>query len=154
MKKIVGLLIIPLVVLVFASVSGSSEKGPFELITAEEAAAPDLDPSALHVEVGMSDEGPVIEVLSPHMGASIKGPVLIDVRFIKKDDMDIDPSTVKVEYLKFLTIDLTPRVRDYVSKEGIKVPNANLPAGTHTIRLSVGDTTGTVTKQVFTFEVI
>lgn len=154
MKRLAGLWFIFLMVFVLASVSISSENRPFELITAEEAAAPDLDPSDLHVEVGRSDEGPVIELISPHMGASIKGPVLIDVRFIKKDGRDIDPSTIKVEYLKFLTIDLTPRVRDYLSKEGIKVPNANLPSGTHTLRLSVGDTAGTVTKWVFTFEVI
>lgn len=154
MKKLSGLLGVTLLVFVFASISVSSESRPFELITVEEAAAPDLDPSAWHVEVGRPDEGPEIEVISPHMGVTIKGPVPIDVRFIKKDNRDIDPATIKVEYLKFLTIDLTPRVQDYLSKEGIKVPNANLPAGTHTIRFSVGDTTGVVTKLIFTFEVI
>ena len=154
MRKLAGFLIITLTFFVLVSVSLSSESGYFELITAEEASAPDLDPSAWHVEVSRSDEGPAILVISPHMGASIKRPVLIDVKFIKKDDRDIDLSTLKVEYLKFLTIDLTPRVKDYVSKEGIKVPNANLPTGTHTIRLSVGDTGGTVTRQVLTFEVI
>lgn len=153
MKKLTGLWFIFLMVFVLASVSVSSENRPFELITAEEAAAPDLDPADWHLEVGRTDEGPEIEVMSPHMGASIKKPVLIEVRF-KKGERDIDPFTIKVEYLKFLSIDLTPRIREYLSKEGIKVPNANLPSGTHTIRLSVGDTAGTVTRQVFTFEVI
>ena len=152
MKKLVCFLIVPFIVLVLASLSMSSGVEPIVLITAEEAAAPDLDPAEWHLEVSRTDEGPEIQVLSPHMGASVKKPVSIDVRFIK-GEKEIDLSTIKLEYLKFLTIDLTPRVKDYLTKEGIKVPNVNLPSGTHTIRLSVGDIAGAVTKQVFTFEV-
>lgn len=153
MKKLVRLLLIPILFFVFDTVSVSSESGPLELITAEEAAAPDIDPSDWHLEVSRADGGPEIQVISPHMGESIKKPVSIDVRFIK-GEKEIDPSTIKLEYLKFITIDLTPRVKDYLTKDGVKVSNVNLPSGTHTIRLSVGDTAGTVTKQVFTFEVI
>ena len=152
MKKLAGLLGASLLVLFFASASISAEFEPLVLITAEEAAAPDLNLAEWHLEVSRTDEGPEIQVLSPHMGASVKKPVSIDVRFIK-GEKEIDLSTIKLEYLKFLTIDLTPRVKDYLTKEGIKVPNVNLPSGTHTIRLSVGDIAGAVTKQVFTFEV-
>src|SRR3972149_2323479 len=152
MRKFVALLVVPLLVLFLASASISTESGPLELITAEEAAAPDLNPAEWHLEVSRTDEGPEIQVLSPHMGASVKKPVSIDVRFIK-GEKEIDLSTIKLEYLKFLTIDLTPRVKDYLTKDGVKVPNVNLPSGTHTIRLSVGDIAGAVTKQVFTFEV-
>lgn len=153
MKKLTGLLGASLLVLFLVSVSISSEFGPLELITAEEAAAPDLDPADWHLEVSRADGGPEIQVISPHMGESIKKPVSIDVRFIK-GDKEIDPSTIRLEYLKFITIDLTSRVKDYLTKEGVKVSNVNLPSGTHTIRLSVGDTGGAVTRLVFTFEVI
>lgn len=154
MKNRFRVLFIPIMFFVLASISLSAENEAFQLITADEAAAPDLDPSSWHAEASRGDDGPSIQVLSPQMGSSMKAPVIIDVKFLKKDGRDIDLSTLKVEYLKFLTIDLTPRVKNYVSKEGIKVPNANLPSGSHTIRLSIGDVTGAVTKQVFTFEVL
>lgn len=153
MKKLILLLLIPIMAVLVSSVFASSASEPFDLITAEEAAAPDLDPAEWHLEVSRADGGPEIQVISPRMGESIKKPVLIDVRFIK-GEKEIDPSTIKLEYLKFITIDLTPRVKDYLTKDGVKVSNVNLPSGTHTIRLSVGDTGGAVTRQVFTFEVI
>lgn len=153
MKKLAVFLIVPFIVLILASLSFSTGPIPLELITSEEASAPDLDPADWHLEVSRADGGPEIQIISPHMGESIKKPVSIDVRFIK-GEKEIDPSTIRLEYLKFITIDLTPRVKDYLTKDGVKVSNVNLPSGTHTIRLSVGDTGGAVTRQVFTFEVI
>lgn len=153
MKKLAVILIVPFIVFIFASLSFSSGPGPLELITSEEAAAPDLDPADWHLEVSRADDGPEIQIISPHTGEPLKKPVAIDVRF-KKGENEVDPSTIRLEYLKFIAIDLTPRVKNYLTKDGIKVPNVNLPSGTHTIRLSVGDTGGAVTRQVFTFEVI
>lgn len=156
MKRLLYLSVfIPVVFLYPGSVAVSDEKGPVELITVAEAAARDIDPSSLYIDVGREEDGgPVIEVISPQRGTPLKPPVPITVKFIKREGKEIDLSTFKVEYLKFITLDITPRVRDYVTKEGIKVPEAKLPSGIHTIRLSIGDVTGIVTKQMLTFEVL
>lgn len=156
MKRLFYLsLFVPVLFLSFVNLALSEEKQVVELITAEEAAAPDIDPSEFYIEAGRDeDNGPAIEVISPQRGASVKPPVPINVRFVKKEGKEIDISTFKVEYLKFIALDITSRVKDYVTKDGIKVPEVKLPSGTHTIRLSIGDNTGAVTKQVLTFEVL
>jgi len=125
-----------------------------ELITAEEAASPERPPSALHFEVALSKEGPEVDVLTPKNGKSYKPPVEISIRFIPKEGREIDLSTLRVEYLKFITIDLTKRVRPYATKKGIEIPKTSLPSGTHTIRLTIGDVSGSVTKRIFYVKVL
>ena len=128
-------------------------RGGFELITGEEAASKDM-PNPVYFEITRTEGGPLIEVLSPEAGKSHKSPINIKVKFVPSGGFDIDLATFKVEYMKFIAIDLTSRVKDYVSKEGIDVPDAKLPSGTHTIRLSVGDANGALTRRIFTVEVI
>ncbi len=153
-KRCSLLWIIPLILFTFISTARGEDINPVELITAQEAGSPDMDPSQMHIEVGREEEnGPAIELLAPQIGTPLKSPVPIAVKFIQRAGKDIDPSTFKLEYLKFLTIDLTSRVKQYVTKDGIKVPEAKLPSGTHTIRLSIGDITGALTKRIFTIEV-
>ncbi|OGW57017.1 MAG: hypothetical protein A2Y48_03185 [Nitrospirae bacterium RIFCSPLOW2_12_42_9] len=154
-KRCCLLLIVPLILFTFISTARGGEEGPLELITAQEAATPDMDPSQLHVEVGREDgNGPIIELIAPEMGSPLKPPVPISIKFVKRAEKEIDTATFKLEYLKFITIDLTSKVKQYVTKEGIKVPEAKLPSGTHTIRLSIGDITGALTKRILTIEVL
>lgn len=136
------------------SMSFATEPALLELVTAQEAAAPDIEDISLYVDASQTDSGPAIEVISPKNGQALKGAVPINVRFLKKAGTEIDLATFKVEYLKFITIDLTPRVRQYVTRDGINVPETKLPSGTHRIRMSVGDNTGMVTRQIFAFEVL
>jgi len=142
--------------LVFACIqTASAERSDIlELITTEEAATPELPPSALHIDVALPGEGPEVDVLTPENGKPYKPPVEISIRFIPKDGADIDLSTLKVEYLKFITIDLTKRVRPYATKEGIEIPKTSLPSGTHTIRLTIGDVSGGITRRIFYVKVL
>jgi len=138
----------------FPVISGAEGGKVLELITAEEAASPELPPSALHIEAALPDDGPTIDVLTPKNGKPYKPPVEISIRFIPKDGRGIDLSTLKVEYLKFITIDLTKRVRPYATKKGIEIPKTSLPSGSHTIRLTIGDVSGAVTKRIFYVKVL
>ena len=141
-------------VLFMAAMSGFAFASEgLELITEEEAALKDM-PNPVYFEITRTEGGPLIEVLSPEAGKSYKSPVNIKVKFVPSGGFDIDLATFKVEYMKFIAIDLTSRVKDYVSKEGIDVPDAKLPSGAHTIRMSVGDANGAVTRRIFTVEVI
>ncbi|MFQ5353917.1 MAG: hypothetical protein ACE5DW_07035 [Thermodesulfobacteriota bacterium] len=148
------LLLVALMFLSFPAVSGAGGGNILELITAEEAASPELPPSALHIEAALSEDGPTVDVLTPKNGKPYKPPVEISIRFIPKEGRDIDLSTLRVEYLKFITIDLTKRVRPYVSKKGIEIPETSLPSGTHTIRLTIGDVSGSMTRRIFYVKVL
>lgn len=137
-----------------ASLSHAINEEPLELITAQEAATPDMPSFIWHLEAGRDEGGPVIEVITPQSGKPYKSPLQIIVRFIPKDGNEVDLSTLKVEYLKLFTIDLTPKVKPYATEDGIKISEAKLPSGIHTIRVTIGDVRGAVTRQVFSVEVL
>lgn len=125
------------------------------LITQAEALLPDM--SAIQYEnVGREIEsksdstGPIIKVITPEEGKTYAPPLNIELHFITKGLTEIDLSTLKVEYLKFLSIDITERVLPYVNKEGIKISNAKFPSGTHNLKITISDKKGAVTIQKFT----
>jgi len=147
-------LLVSLMFFSFSVAFGAGDGKVLELITAEEAASPELPLSALHIEAALSDDGPEVDVLTPKQGKPYRPPVEISIRFIPKDGSDIDLSTLKVEYLRFITINLTKRVRPYATKKGIEIPKTSLPSGTHTIRLTIGDMSGAITRRVFYVKVL
>jgi hypothetical protein len=54
----------------------------------------------------------------------------------------VDPSDVRVIYEKQTPIDLTDRLRKYVTGEGIDMPDAEVPPGTYLLRVEVTDSLG------------
>lgn len=127
--------------------------GAMILITEEEAAKPDAPHG--HYEIGrVLNNGPEIKVLTPKMNEENASPVQIHILFVTQNGGEVDLSTLKVEYLKFFTIDLTERVLPYASKEGVKIEDAKLPSGTHKLRVTIADTAGGITQEQFTIKVM
>jgi hypothetical protein len=93
-------------------------------------------------------EGPRIVVNSPQTGETYTAPVAIDIRFEPRDDADVDLNSLKVVYVKLIKIDITERVAPYASTDGITVPQADLPAGNHTLILSIADAHGKTSSQI------
>lgn len=125
----------------------------FWLITPEEAAmAPvAVDPHAIRErglfggdEPALSNTGPQIQLRKPGVGAEPSSPLDIEIQFIPRD-APVDLSTIKVTLVKIIDIDLTERVKPYVTVEGLHIKDAKLPSGEHTVRVSLGDTKGGVT---------
>jgi hypothetical protein len=56
-------------------------------------------------------------------------------------------------YLKSPFVDLTPRLKSAISANGIDFAKADVPPGTHTIRVTVKDTDGRETNTVLTLVV-
>jgi hypothetical protein len=125
------------------------------LITQAEALLPDMpaiqyENVARGIESKSDSTGPIIKVITPEEGKTYAPPLNIELYFIPKGLAEIDLSTLKVEYLKLFSIDITERVLPYVNKEGIKISNAKFPSGTHHLKITIGDKKGAVTIQKFT----
>ncbi len=123
------------------------------LLTDEEGAMKEA-PSDLF-EVGRSfNDGPEIEVVVPGQHDEYKSPVKIVVVFLPRDGKSVDLSKLKVEALKFITINITKRVLPYTTSEGIKIENAKLPKGKHKLRITISDVEGGTTQETFVVKVL
>lgn len=130
------------------------------LITPEEAAmapADQTDPleGLTHFEIAREDMdvGPVIEVEKPKIGVPQRSPVEIVVKFVPRSH-PIDLSTLEVELVKFINIDITDRVVEYATETGIRLKKASVPLGEHRVRIALADVTGAMSTQEFLLEVL
>jgi len=99
-------------------------------------------------------EGPTINVREPGVVKEVKPPVTIDVVFEPKEGKSIDFNTLKITYLKLFGIDITDRMKPYITPTGLHSANAKLPPGDHNIEIAVQDTEGKKTTQRFSFKVL
>ena len=126
---------------------------PLELLTPEESALAAPPPGL--VQAGrLLNDGPEIVVSQPQENVPYNPPIPILVHFIPNNGRDVDLTKLKIEVLKIITIDITPRVLPYATKEGIKVEKASLPPGEHKIRVIIGDVSGGMTERVFHVKVL
>jgi hypothetical protein len=120
------------------------------LISAKEAALPAA--SGTLATRGIS-RGPAVKLNSPEADTPVMSPFDFKVAFEARGDAKIDPTSVKVIYMKSPFVDLTPRLKSAISANGIDLAKADVPPGTHTIRISVKDTDGRETNSVLTLVV-
>jgi hypothetical protein len=119
------------------------------LITAQEAALPDALGLQQLDKRGVT-RGPKILVLSPAPDAGVvRSPVNLLLKFESYGGAAIDPRSVKVVYLKAPNINLTQRISRLVNPGGIEVPAAEVPPGTHYIRVEVKDNAGRTGTVIF-----
>lgn len=115
------------------------------LISAKEAALP---PASGTLATRGISRGPVVKLASPEADTPVMAPFDFKVNFEPRGDAKIDPSSVKVVYMKSPFVDLTPRLKSAISANGIDFAKADVPPGTHTIRVTVKDTEGRETNSV------
>ena len=122
-----------------------------ELITDDEAKLPAAPKMGTR---GGITRGPSIKVVSPNPEGHIKAPFAMKVDFQPHGGSKIDASSVKVTYLKKPTVDLTPRLKAAISESGINLADANVPAGTHDIKIDVTDADGRTKSEIVSFTVV
>lgn len=66
----------------------------------------------------------------------------------------IDPTSVKVIYLRTPNVDLTQRIKAFVQPSGIDIPEVELPAGEHMVRVDVKDSDGRIGTTSFLLKVV
>ena len=95
-------------------------------------------------QINLAVDGPSIELVTPENGGIYTSPIGIDIAFAPKDGATIDLSTLKVTVVSttvagVFEIDITEDIIDYASQDGIKAPNAAIPAGEHVVTIQVAD---------------
>lgn len=129
---------------------GKVERAPVALLTADEAALPAA--KSFGFAKNLHSDGPEIAVEDMEISTG-RGPFPMVVNFIPRNGIPVDTATLKLECLKSSTIDLTPRIEQYVDKDGIKIDNVALPDGIYRFRISVGDINGRLSQKEFTIKV-
>jgi hypothetical protein len=127
---------------------------PLALITEEETRA-SIAAGGLPMPRNTPQPGaPKIELLSPDLSNTVSVPTKIEVRFKADAPAELKPETFRALYGAF-RIDITQRLLGVatVTREGISVSEATLPAGRHQLLLTVTDSLGRATQQFVSFTV-
>ena len=143
-----------LALLFVTSLTGAASAHSFVLVTEQEAAASRAAGGLIIPRLTTQAGAPRIEVLVPDVTTPVGAPTSIEVRFVTTAPAEPRPESFRVLYGAF-RIDVTQRLLGVatVTKEGIKVSGANLPAGKHQLALTLADTQGRETVQFLQFTV-
>jgi hypothetical protein len=101
-----------------------------------------------------SPGAPKIIVDKPNQNAGLNRPFPIKIRFVPSDGARIDLDSLQVDVLKLIKISLIPRLKPYLSSDGIDVPEAQIPSGTYNLHIAVTDDHGRRTEKMQTWTVL
>ena len=133
----------------FAALCAGFPASALQLITESEAALP-----TDHARDRGILRGPTIVIVSPSPAAgSIRSPLNLKIKFQGHGGATIDVDFVLLTYVKKPAVDLTQRIQRFIAPTGIDVQNAEVPPGTHTLRVNVTDSDGRASRADFTFTV-
>ena len=97
--------------------------------------------------------GPVIEVVTPPSDVAQKTPVKFFIRFKSLSGSAVDIESVRLIYIKTPLIELTERVRPFITPTGIQLSSADVPPGDHLIRIQLKDAVGRTAAAYANFSV-
>jgi hypothetical protein len=114
----------------------------FTLITPEEAAQPDAPiPRGIKL-TRIGGNGPQIKIHSPDLEEPLRIPFIMDIAFEASSDKTIDFDSLSIKYLKLISIDLTGKIKPYLSENRLMVNDVKVPQGKHRLQLSIAYTSG------------
>jgi hypothetical protein len=151
LKILLSILLSAVVVFHLAGLDDAAAQA-VEILTKEEGAMANAPSDPIDVGNAL-DVGPTINIIKPEQNVPLRSPIPIIVRFVP-NGKDVDLSALKVEVMKFVTIDITERVLPYASREGIHVENAFLPSGDHVLRLTIGDVNGGISQKLIQIKIL
>jgi hypothetical protein len=125
-----------------------------ELVTEQEAALPPDRLPPLETRGGTTRRPTITIVSPPPNGGVVKSPLSLKVKLQAFGGAKIDPESVVVSYKKTPMVNLTPRLAPYITADGIEVPDAQVPPGTHQFRIEVKDKDGRVAGTDFSVQVV
>ena len=135
------------------ALSGRAAVAGGVLIKPEEAALPS-PPSATAVSFvtrGITRKPNVI-LTSPE--ASVTSPFELQFKFQAHGGSTIQPNSFHLIYLKSPNVDLTARVKPYMTADGVDMAGAEAPPGKHMIKVLISDSENREASAVFTLNVL
>jgi len=142
----------------------AASAAPVQLLTAEEAAQPNLPAGSKAGPVSgakrfnsgttaLVSGAPQILVETPAGGSPVTTPFPVKIHFVPSTGAKINLDSLKVEVLKLVPISLLSRVKPYLTAAGINVPEARIPSGIYNVRIAVADDQGREGSTVQTWTV-
>ncbi|GAM09472.1 hypothetical protein OR1_01751 [Geobacter sp. OR-1] len=119
-----------------------------QLLTDEEAALPNSRKAGF---TELPAEGP--EISADNVEITDRKPFRLAISFKPKAGEGADISSLRVTGLKVTPIDLTPRIKPFVSEAGLFIRNVILPEGQHRFRVSIADYRGRLSEKEFVINV-
>jgi hypothetical protein len=135
------------------AVLASSPALAARLITPEEAQLPAASTPKVVMRSGVT-RAPGVDVEMPKPSQAAGSPTDLRIRFKPHGGAKIDPASVRLTYLKTPAIDLTERVRPFVSSQGIDMPQAEMPPGQHLLQLDLRDSDGRTSSVTLTLNIV
>ena len=124
---------------------------PVRLITPEEASLP-----AAEADGGQHrnlTRGPGIDRVAPPPVGLSGEPFRFAVKFKPRNGVPIDPASVRVTYQRDPAVDLSPRLKTFVTADGIEASAVIVPPGKHVIEIEATDAQGRVGRGQITLTV-
>jgi hypothetical protein len=113
--------------------------GATTLITAHEA---ELPPNDGQMRSGIERGPDIVPIYPAPKSGAIQSPFAFRVKFEPHGGTTINLDTLTVTYKRLPDIDLTARVKPFVRPDGIDMPGAEVPPGTHRIWIFIQDSVG------------
>lgn len=125
-----------------------------QLITPAEAALPPGAVPSFEVR-GSPTRLPSITVAAPHpAGGAVYSPLDFKLTFRAFGGAKIDPELVVLTYIKKPDIDITARIKSFITADGIDIAQAAVPPGQHQFWIEVKDTDGRTAGHEIDFQVL
>jgi len=124
---------------------GAQASGEMLITPSEAALAPSDD---VGMQLRSITRGPSLDQISPNPATRVRSPFALKIKFIGHNNATVDPETMKASYLKLAPVDLTGRLRKYTNSDGIDMPDAEVPPGTHLLRVELKDSLGRVSISI------
>ena len=109
------------------------------LVNSQEAALP---PSASSKAGRSITRGPAIRQVSPAAAVTANQPFDLHVDFVGRGGEKINPTSAQITILRGGNIDITSRLKPFITANGIEMPAAMVPPGTHVLQVAVSDASG------------
>jgi hypothetical protein len=109
------------------------------LITSEEAKLPPPK-GAIPISARGVTRGPKVELVSKT--DAIHSPAPFQLKFQTFGGAKVDLDAVQATYLRSPNVDLTSRIKPFITATGIDVPAVELPPGEHIVRIDIKDSDG------------
>lgn len=151
MKSVLAWHMLPAVLATAAMLTAAQAADPVHLITREEAGLPTA--AKIPASTRNLTRGPGIDTLpTPDKGVDGK-PFRLNVRFMPANGVPVDPATVRVFYRRNPPVDITQRIKQYITPGGIDAPSVVVPSGSHIIEIEATDKEGRVGRRQITLDV-